>query len=305
MEYYDPRSYVDGVAMEDLENSLEELKQHSIDDNHKQYLRALLRLAHYHMDYDHRDKARKYVKMSIALCLPTSVDPLNAVVMVLPDVKNRYEVCDIAYQQWKNEGYVPSAKDKIRINFSVERNRLLASIVRVLETVLEEIRPAMAPIIEIETTKNPSEIDWRTPLPQPGDIPVVVEVAPVDPMVDIVKFRLATAKESSGALQEALALYSELIVAQTEHVSLDVVIFRAALLLKHIGSTAQAMEYFEFLTDEPPVEGKRVSLHSYTLSYSSKQKQCSHSHINRHQHTYTNNRWLHQTSLAFSPRLGL
>ena len=262
--------YHDGVAMEDLENSLEELQQYSIDDNHKQYVHALLRLAHYHMDYDHRDKARKYVKMSIALCLPTSVDPRNAVVMVLPDVKDRYEVCDIAYRQWKAEGYAPSAKDKIRINFSVERNRLLASIVRVLETVLEEIRPAMAPIIEMETPKNPSEIDWRTPIPQPGDTPVVIETIPVDPMVDIVKFRLATVKESSGALQEALALYSELIVAQTEHVSLDVVIFRAALLLKHIGSTAQAMEYFEFLTDEPPVEGKQASTLAYLYNHTHK-----------------------------------
>ena len=252
---YDLHSYTDDVLIEDLENSLEDLKQRSIEDNnHKQYLRALLQLARYHMDYDHRDKARKYVKMCIALCLPTSVDPRNAVVIVLPDVNDRYEVSEIAYQQWKAEGSVPSGKDKIRINYSVERNRLLASIVRVLETILEEIRPALAPIIEVETTKNPAEIDWRTP--PPGDTPIVVEAVPVDPLVDIVKFRLATVKESSGALQEALALYSELIVAQTEHVSLDVVIFRAALLLKHIGSTAQAMEYFEFLTDEPPVEGK-------------------------------------------------
>ena len=273
MDFYDPRSFADEVIVEDLEKSLEDLKQHSSDDNHKQYLQVLLRLARYHMDYDHREKARKYVKMSIALCLPTTVDPRNAVVMVLPDVNDRYEVCEIAYQQWKAEGYVPSVEDKIRINFSVERNRLLASIVRVLETVLEEIRPAMAPIMEIEAPKKEGEIDWRTPLPQPGDIPVVIETVPVDPLVDIVKFRLAMVKESSGALQEALALYSELIVAQTEHVSLDLVIFRAALLLKHIGSTAQAMEYFEFLTDEPPVEGKQLYtilllvIHIFSYSY--------------------------------------
>lgn len=64
---------------------------------------------------------------------------------------------------------------------------------------------------------------------------------------------LAYVKECAGQFQDALALLSDLITAQAEHVDLSFVILRAANILKHINGNEQAIEYLEFLQDEPPV----------------------------------------------------
>lgn len=60
--------------------------------------------------------------------------------------------------------------------------------------------------------------------------------------------------ETAGQYQEALAIYSDLIAAQAMEMGVDLtfVIFRAAVILTHIGGFAQAIEYLEFLLDEPP-----------------------------------------------------
>lgn len=64
---------------------------------------------------------------------------------------------------------------------------------------------------------------------------------------------LAFSYESTGKYQEALALYSDLITMQAMDVEITHIIMRAAVLLKHIGGYQQAIEYLEFLVDDPPV----------------------------------------------------
>jgi tetratricopeptide (TPR) repeat protein len=68
-----------------------------------------------------------------------------------------------------------------------------------------------------------------------------------------VSLLLAYVKECAGQFQDALALLSDLITAQAEHVDLSFVILRAANILKHINGNEQAIEYLEFLQDEPPI----------------------------------------------------
>jgi tetratricopeptide (TPR) repeat protein len=64
---------------------------------------------------------------------------------------------------------------------------------------------------------------------------------------------LAFSYESTGKYQEALSLYSDLITMQAMEVEITHIIMRAAVLLKHIGGHQQAIEYLEFLVDDPPV----------------------------------------------------
>jgi hypothetical protein len=211
----------------------------------------------------------------------------NAHVVVLPDPADRYAVADAALYLWKTEAHAPSTRDKVRVNLSAERHRLASTAARVLEHVIAELRPPVPIAVEppVEPDKPP-EVDWRTPMYAEPPPPKEEEPPPPsNPVLDRAKLRLATIREATGAcrwttlllshapllrlspspllffllpsggaegLHEALALYSELIVAQSSHVDLRLVIFRAAVLLKHIGSTAQAMEYLEYLTDEPP-----------------------------------------------------
>lgn len=62
--------------------------------------------------------------------------------------------------------------------------------------------------------------------------------------------------ECNGKFQESLSVLSDLIAAQAiEGVDLSYVILKAALLLKHIGTTKfkQCLEYLDYLLEDPPV----------------------------------------------------
>ena len=53
--------------------------------------------------------------------------------------------------------------------------------------------------------------------------------------------------------QDSLSILSDLITTQASNgVDLTLIIFKAAILLKHLGSFTQAIEYLEFLIDDPP-----------------------------------------------------
>lgn len=63
----------------------------------------------------------------------------------------------------------------------------------------------------------------------------------------------AFVKECLGLLSESLAILSDLITAEAdESVELAYIIFKAAVILKRLGQTGQALEYLEFLQDDPP-----------------------------------------------------
>ena len=76
-----------------------------------------------------------------------------------------------------------------------------------------------------------------------------------DPSVhDVVSLKLAYIKECTGGLQDAISILSDLITAQASNgVDLSFIILRASVLIKHMGGTDQAVEYLEFLQDDPPV----------------------------------------------------
>jgi hypothetical protein len=67
-------------------------------------------------------------------------------------------------------------------------------------------------------------------------------------------FHLAYVIECHGNYQEALGIHSDFISQQAQDLDLTLVIMKAAVLLTHLGSTnyPQAIEYLEFLLDDPP-----------------------------------------------------
>jgi len=113
---------------------------------------------------------------------------------------------------WRTGRYVE--KDSLRINISSERSRLLADVLKVLEATKDFGDPSMH---------------------------------------QIVLFKIACVKEHVGMLQEAVAILSDLIAMQAmDGVDLTHIILKAAVLLKHLGNHDQAIEYLEFLLDDPP-----------------------------------------------------
>ena len=132
---------------------------------------------------------------------------------------------DAATRVWKHLKYVK--KDSIRVNLSVERAALLLKIKSVL-TLLARLQ---------------------------------------DPEShEVISLKLAYTKECSGALQDAISILSDLITAQAHNgVDLSFIILRAAVLIKHMGGLDQAIEYLEFLQDDPPVEAGFGKTHVLAL----------------------------------------
>lgn len=77
--------------------------------------------------------------------------------------------------------------------------------------------------------------------------------ASTGPFQQRVMAKLAHVKECLGLHAESLALLSELITMEADTgVELTYIIFKAAVILEHMGETAQAIEYLEFLQEDPP-----------------------------------------------------
>lgn len=70
---------------------------------------------------------------------------------------------------------------------------------------------------------------------------------------NLVSLKIAFHMECSGSFQESIAILSDLISAQAmEGVDLSYIIFKAAVLVKHMNGHNQAIEYLEYILDEPP-----------------------------------------------------
>lgn len=123
---------------------------------------------------------------------------------------------------WRAERY--SNKEQLRLNITQERSDVLLSVEQVLHAV---------------EAVNDGELAHR------------------------VSVQLATAKALRGEIKEALAIFSELITVQAMDAGMEYmcIIFHAAVLLKHIGQNAQAIEYLEFLIDDPPVTDGYSKMH--------------------------------------------
>lgn len=65
---------------------------------------------------------------------------------------------------------------------------------------------------------------------------------------------MAYINECEGLFRDSLALLSDLISEQVQNTTTDLsyVIFKAGVILKHIGDPIQSIEYMEFLVDDPP-----------------------------------------------------
>ena len=119
---------------------------------------------------------------------------------------------DVSIKLWQSDKYCK--KDSLRINISQDRSFFLTRI-RDSLTILAKL-------------KDPS-------------------------FYEVISFKLAFVKESIGSFQDSLSILSDLISAQASNgVDLTLIIFRAAILLKHMGSFPQAIEYLDFLVDDPP-----------------------------------------------------
>lgn len=126
-----------------------------------------------------------------------------------------WDVAEVLLLQWKQERYI--LRGSMRLNTKPERRAVL--------TKLEQI-------LTILTAKQDLAFQQR------------------------ISLQSAYGKECQGRYPEALAMLSDLISTQAmDGVDLSYIILKAAVLLKHIGQTKQALEYLEFLLDDPPQEG--------------------------------------------------
>eukprot|EP01039_Chlorochromonas_danica_P008194 gene8193-9039_t len=82
-----------------------------------------------------------------------------------------------------------------------------------------------------------------------------------------ISLTIAYVKECQNRLGEALAILSDLITMQaTDQVDLSFIILKASFLLSHVGQKKQAIEYLEFLRDDPPQEGfSQMHIQAYLI----------------------------------------
>lgn len=122
-------------------------------------------------------------------------------------------VVDVALDCWRSDKY--TQKNTIFINNSDDRKSMLSALSKLLTLLKSMDEPNLS---------------------------------------EIVRAKLAFVKECLGQYQDSLALLSDLITDQAVEVDLNYIIFKAAILLKHIGTNIdQAIEYLEFVMDDPPV----------------------------------------------------
>lgn len=129
-------------------------------------------------------------------------------------VESRYSFACACVSVWKSDRYMK--RDSVRLNCTEDRKEILYGA--------EDVLIALAN----------------------GD-------ARVGPFQHRVMAKLAYVKECLGLHAESLALLSELITLEANHgVELAYIIFKAAVILEYMGETAQAIEYLEFLQEDPP-----------------------------------------------------
>lgn len=135
-------------------------------------------------------------------------------------------VAECAYKHWKSIKYSNKEGSDLRINIMPDRAQLLLDTHKILDI-----------LIKMRDTSLSHKIN----------------------------FLMALVKAAMGQYQDALALLSDIITSQTNDVDLIYVIFHASIILMHTGNVTQAMEYLEYLLDEPPVSEGYTRTHILAL----------------------------------------
>jgi tetratricopeptide (TPR) repeat protein len=151
-------------------------------------------------------------------------------------IRDGVRIVGLATSFWKQEKYVNKSTAGLRINTSDSRSNLLRQTISVVGTVRKEIvKAAAAPALPTEKDVNEQAI----------------------------ALQLSFLRESLGEYQESLSLLSDLISANAMETGFDLtyIIFRAAVILKHMGANKQAIEYLEFLVDDPPANDGYSKMH--------------------------------------------
>ncbi len=126
---------------------------------------------------------------------------------------------------WQHERY--SNKAILKINYSQERKDILTEIWKLLTKLSQSVST-------LEDANNSQ----------------------------IISLKMAYVKECMGSNQDSLSILSDLIASHAiESIDLSYVIFKAAIVLKHLGQSKQAIEYLEFLQDDPPVQEGYTKMH--------------------------------------------
>jgi tetratricopeptide (TPR) repeat protein len=142
-------------------------------------------------------------------------------------ILRKYEFANSLFSVWKMEKFSKKTADSIKINDTAERKQYLLDAHEIFAN-----------------------------LPPTDDINLQHEIM----------LAFASVKESLGLLTESLAILSDLITAEAdEGVELAYVIFKAAVILKRLGQTGQALEYLEFLQDDPPQRSAITRAHILAL----------------------------------------
>lgn len=129
-------------------------------------------------------------------------------------LKQGMDLSDVMVKYWKADKY--SNKADLRINLSQERDKFLTQTHDILKSVISKQDEENAHLLALQ---------------------------------------LAYLKECRGEFQASLTILSELIAAQAiDKVDLSYIIFKAAILLKHVGQAKQSIEYLEFILDDPPAQ---------------------------------------------------
>jgi len=139
-----------------------------------------------------------------------------------PTLKQGLELSDMLVKFWKHDKSL-NVKHDLRLNLGEERAKVLVN----LEDVMKQV-----------VAKKDSE------------------------HAHLISLKMAYVKECKGEFQASLALLSDLIAAQaTDNVDLSYIIFKGAILLKHVGQPKQCIEYLEFIMDDPPVQDGFAKTH--------------------------------------------
>ena len=142
-------------------------------------------------------------------------------------IERKYEYATSLISVWKMERFSKKTKDNIRVNITTERKVFMQEAHDILQK-----------------------------LPQSDNVQLQHQIM----------LTLAYVKECLGLLSESLVILSDLITAEAdESVELAYIIFKAAVILKRLGQSGQALEYMEFLQDDPPSRSAITKTHVLAL----------------------------------------
>jgi tetratricopeptide (TPR) repeat protein len=132
-----------------------------------------------------------------------------------PTINTGLMVLDVSLKLWKADRF--ASRGNVRLNFSSQRRKLL-----------EDINDLCTSLTNLHDRDSFQALSLQT----------------------------AYVRESMGSYQDTLTILSDLITMQaTDGVDLSYIIFKAAILLRHVGHVKQAIEYLEFVFDDPPLQG--------------------------------------------------